>query len=615
MTDRWQPRVGGHRPHIETEASNRRFNIRRGQPVGVEFDPQRAMDVVGNDLAHTDELAQALTAWPTLKNHVDQLIKNYPEPIPGQHRIVLEHGAVILDLWWEDVADALPEFATRSVHCVDAWYLDGFSPARNQSMWTAQIYTAMAQASRSGATFATFTSAGDVRRGLLKAGFRVTKAPGFGRKREYLRGNFSGDTQAGEPKDTPWDIPHEQSVMPHCAIVLGAGLAGCTLAAALAQRGVKVTVLEENQLATGGSGNGQGILYTRLSAKHSALTDFSIQSFCYAHNFYRDLFDAERLQEKIDGELCGNFSQSQQEHEMSVLSQALCETPGLAQVLNADLASAKLGVTQHSGGYWYPKSGWLRPGSVCRALIEHPNITLLENVGQVTLQSIRGSWQAMTGSRCIAEGDSAIVATGTEANKATQLSWLPLQAIRGQTTDLPGHLIPAGLKAGFCHTGYIAPITDQRHCIGATFDLKDECQELRLEDHARNLEALASAIPSWRARLEAVDPGTLSGRVSYRCASPDYLPIVGPVPRYDSFLQTYAALRKNAKQHIPARGNYMPGLFVTTGHGSRGLTSTPLAAQVLASQICGELTPVSKELSQALSPARFIIRKLRRNQL
>ncbi|MEH6568184.1 MAG: bifunctional tRNA (5-methylaminomethyl-2-thiouridine)(34)-methyltransferase MnmD/FAD-dependent 5-carboxymethylaminomethyl-2-thiouridine(34) oxidoreductase MnmC [Halioglobus sp.] len=561
------------------------------------------------------ELSRALTAWPTLQNYADQLINNYPEPIPGQHRIVFADGAVILDLWWEDVAEALPEIAARSFPCVDAWYLDGFSPDRNQSMWTQELYDAMARASHSDATFATFTSAGDVRRGLLRAGFQVFKAPGFGKKREHLRGNTPVGLPVLQPTDTPWDIPGERSLAPQSALVVGAGLAGCTIAAALAQRGIKVTVLEEKEMAGGGSGNGQGILYTRLSARHSALTDFSIQSFCFAHNFYRNLFEDKRLQEKMDGELCGNFSQSQQNEEMSALAQVLGETPELAQVLDAERASAKLGVKQDLGGYWYPKSGWLRPASVCRELIDHPNITVLEHLGDVTLQPKDERWHAMVGPRFIALADCAIVATGTRANTATHLSWLPLQAIRGQTTDLPGNVIPAGLKAGFCHTGYIAPIRDNQHCIGATFDLRDDCQELRRKDHIRNLEALAIAIPTWRKRLEAVDVDTLSGRVSYRCATPDYLPIVGPVPNYDSFLQTYAALRKNAKQCVPARGNYLPGLFVTTGHGSRGLTSTPLAAQLLASQICGELTPVSKVLSQALSPGRFLIRKLRRNQL
>jgi tRNA 5-methylaminomethyl-2-thiouridine biosynthesis bifunctional protein len=562
-----------------------------------------------------NELSRALIAWPTLRNCADQLIDNYPEPIPGQHRIVLEEGAVTLDLWWEDVTDALPAIAANGMGCVDAWYLDGFDPAHNKSMWTQSLYDEMARASRGDATFASSTRAAVVRRGLRRAGFQASTALDTGGKRDCLRGHTTRKPPEFDSADTPWDIPSERALPPQSAVVLGAGLAGCTIAAALAQRGIKVTVLEEKALASGGSGNDQGILYTRLSARHSVLTDFSIQSFCYAHNFYRNLFNDKRLTEKLDGDLCGNFSQSQQDQEMSLLSQALLDTPELAQVLDAQMASAKLGVTQDSGGYWYPKSGWLRPISVCRALVDHPNITLLEHVGEVTLQSKNKRWNAMIGSRRVASGDTAIVATGTKASATAPLSWLPLQAIRGQTTNLPGNVIPAGLKAGFCHTGYIAPIRGNQHCIGATFNLKDNHQGLRDEDHLRNLETLATAIPAWRQPLEGIDVNTLSGRVSYRCATPDYLPIVGPVPQYESFLHTYAALRKNAKQRIAARADYIPGLFVTTGHGSRGLSSTPLAAEVLASQICGELAPLSKELSQALSPARFIIRKLRRNQL
>ena len=109
--------------------------------------------------------------------------------------------------------------------------------------------------------------------------------------------------------------------------------------------------------------------------------------------------------------------------------------------------------------------------------------------------------------------------------------------------------------------------------------------------------------------------GSLGGRVGFRCASPDYLPIVGRVPDYDLFLQTYATLRKNARQTIPEKGDYVPGLYVNTAHGSRGLSSTPLCAQLLASDICGEAPPLSSELIRALSPARFLVRDLARNRI
>jgi tRNA 5-methylaminomethyl-2-thiouridine biosynthesis bifunctional protein len=138
---------------------------------------------------------------------------------------------------------------------------------------------------------------------------------------------------------------------------------------------------------------------------------------------------------------------------------------------------------------------------------------------------------------------------------------------------------------------------------------------LRVSDNRDNLARLAAAVPAWREALAAFDPALLEGRVAYRCASPDYLPTVGPAPDHAAFLRDFGPLRKNAKQTIPDRGSYLPGLYVSAAHGSRGLTSTPLAAELLASIICAEPLPCSRTLSRALSPARFIIRDLSRNRI
>jgi tRNA 5-methylaminomethyl-2-thiouridine biosynthesis bifunctional protein len=560
------------------------------------------------------DLARAIENWPTLKDHSATLLANYPEPVPGQHRIVLEHGALILDLWWEDVSDALPELAGGEQPLADAWYLDGFAPARNTQMWNEGIYQTMSAASRPGATFATFTAAGDVRRGLTNAGFEVVKAPGFGLKRECLRGRINAKRAPSEVNKTPWHLIAKSRPTPKSALIIGAGLAGCTAAAALAERGIQVTVLEKNQLASAGSGNDQGILYTRLSSRHSALTDFALQSFCFSHNFYQNLFHEGTLIEGEDGALCGSFHQSDRHREMSDLSEALQCTPDLAQILEPAQASAILGIEQASSGYWFPKSGWIRPAAVCLGVINNPRIELRENCGEVQLLQTAQGWRARfaDSEREDIDADCAVIAAGVATNHFENLRWLPLQAIRGQTTNLPGNAELAELRAGFCHTGYISPARGHQHCIGATFDLNDEDPTVRTADHLRNLEALATAVPPWAEMLRAIDPQSLTGRVAYRCATPDYLPVIGAVPDYNAFVQTYGSLRKNAKQIIRQRGDYMPGLYMTAGHGSRGLTSTPLAAQILASQICGEALPLSQELCQALSPSRFIIRNLRR---
>jgi tRNA 5-methylaminomethyl-2-thiouridine biosynthesis bifunctional protein len=558
------------------------------------------------------DLQRALANWPALAGQAQQLLAHYPHPVPGQHRIQLDNGQLILDLWFEDVSDAIGDIAASGQRPVDAWYLDGFAPARNESMWDTQLFSAMAGASREGATFATFTVAGHVRRKLETAGFEVEKTPGFGNKRECIRGQAKNLAPELPRTDTPWETGHTTAGPPATALIVGAGLAGCTIAAALARRGIAVSVMEQQQVASAGSGNNQGILYTRLSARHSALSDFSLQSFMFAARYYRQLFASGHLVSGRDGGLCGSFHHSNRQNEMATLAAALLDTPGLASVLSAEQASAILGVTQHSDGYWFPESGWLKPAAVCRALLDQPGITLIENCGPIELTQQDNRWIASGGSRQLAEAPCAIVATGTSAADQAPLSWLPLQAIRGQTTELPDHPEFQKLQAGLCHSGYIAPARNSFHCIGATFDLDDPEPSVRSEDHRYNLKALGAAVPQWQPLLDALDPTSLSGRVGFRCATPDYLPIAGPVPDYQGFLETYGGLRKNAKRAVPAPGQYIEGLYVSTGHGSRGLTSTPLAAELVAATICNEALPLSTELHRALAPGRFIIRDLSR---
>jgi tRNA 5-methylaminomethyl-2-thiouridine biosynthesis bifunctional protein len=561
------------------------------------------------------DMARALFAWPALEPLARELLACYPGLLPGQHRLLLEQGRVTLDLWWEDVAAALPDLAGRASPWVDAWYLDGFAPARNESMWRPEVLRAVAQLSRPGASFATFTAAGQVRRDLADAGFTVTRVPGYGRKRECLRGQLARPPAIPDPALVPWDLDAAALAPPATAIVVGAGLAGCMTAAALARRGIEVTLLDQGKLAAAGSGNEQGILYTRLSRKHSALTDFALQSFRFAVGFYRALFRRDKLVAGLDGDLCGNFQLSQDSLEMAAMATVLATVPEFARVLDPDQARAVLGLPQTDGGYWFPDSGWLRPGSVCRALVSAPNIRLREDCGEISLHWNTGSWEARTGAQTHARAPCAVVATGTGPAPLELLDWLPLQSIRGQTTHLPTTRALGELRAGLCHKGYIAPARRGIHCIGASFHLRDQDPALRARDHVGNLAKLAAAVPAWKDTLEALDPATLAGRVGFRCASPDYLPLAGPVPDKPAFLRDFAFLRKNARRTTATTGPYMPGLYLNTAHGSRGLTSAPLAAELLASQICGEPPPLSRELCRALAPARFLIRDLSRNRI
>jgi tRNA 5-methylaminomethyl-2-thiouridine biosynthesis bifunctional protein len=564
------------------------------------------------------QLQRALAPWTSLADLSSQLQGSYPPPLPGMHRLEFEGGRVILDLLFEDAIPALEQLGEDEKLQVNAWFLDGFAPSRNPQMWRNELYEHMSMLSAPAATFATFTAAGQVRRGLDEAGFKVEKCPGFGHKREMCKGVFCGPAPQRALRCTPWHIAPSQNVTRESshrqAIVLGAGLAGCSVAHSLARRGWRVSVLERGELAGAASGNQQGVLYTRISHRHSQLSQFSLHSYGYALRKYRELMDDGLLLEGRDGAFCGalHLQDPAADHPLRETVRSL---PELARFIDAQQASRVSGLEHCPAGLYFPEAGWLHPPAVCRALLAHRNIKLIEHCGELELLAGGPGWTARDARQeTRGEGTIAVVACGTASSCINGLDWLPLQAIRGQVTHLPSPPALQNLQTVICHDGYIAPAHRDSHCLGASFSIDDHNARLRRADHAGNLAKLEKSL-SLDLDQNPARVAELGGRVAWRCASPDYLPLAGPVPDYAAFAQDYAALRKNARRVLSNRGSFRVGLYLSTGHGSRGLTSSPLTAELIASQICGEAAPMETSLVRALAPARFIVRDLVRNKV
>ena len=571
-----------------------------------------------------EDLSTALLAWLELAELASDLLAQYPPGLPGTHRLLLENGQICLDLMLAPLTEALDTLATLPDLQAGAWYLDGFAPSRNPEMWTAALYHTMAQVSAKDATFATYTAAGTVRRGLVDAGFEVTKEAGFGNKRDMLTGRLLQHAAATPLTKTPWQLPAHRFVraaqgnltsegQPGRIAIIGAGLAGASIAEALARRGFTVTVYEAGNVAAAGSGNSQGALYTRLSHQASSLSLFALHSYCFALRRYGVLLNDGRLS---DGELCGLLQIKAATVAEDPLRQTIASLPELVRELSAAEAAAITGLPECPGGIFFPGSGWMNPAAVCNALLAHPGIHLHTRTGALSLRKTTAGWALLDSSGdTVDQVTTVVVACGIASADFIDADWLALQAIRGQTTEIPSNGALAGLATVICHDGYLPPTRRGRHCIGATFDLQDSGTDLRPEDHQRNLRQLADALPALSAALP--DPQShpaLGGHASHRCASRDYLPMVGPVPATEAFCDDFAVLRRNARTRISRCGSYLPGLYLNTGHGARGLTSTPLAAELLAAQICGEAWPMPADLAQALAPARFLIRDLVRGK-
>ena len=167
-----------------------------------------------------DEAARALAAWPELADLTAPLLAAWPSARPGFHRVEFPDLGAMLDLHVGEAADGLAAWEGRA----DAWFLDGFAPAKNPQMWRQPLLDLVAARSAPGARIGTFTVAGAVRRGLVEAGFEVEKKPGFGRKKERLEAVLPGRARAETPALR--------------VAVIGAGIAGAALARAFQALGV-----------------------------------------------------------------------------------------------------------------------------------------------------------------------------------------------------------------------------------------------------------------------------------------------------------------------------------------------------------------------------------------
>lgn len=624
------------------------------------------------------DLNTSLTLWPELTVFSDQLIEQYPtQPASGIHRLFFDDGRVSLTLYFgeaqtgfseinpvpptqpihraahkTDIVDCGEELAGKHAYSpahptVDAWFLDGFSPAKNPDMWRDELFEEIAKLSENNTTLATFTAAGFVRRGLEQVGFNCSKTTGFGTKREMLRASFSlpdathpatlsdnesypnakstsGDgpaiTNKGKAppvRHTYWHLTPSStlSTIPATAMVIGGGISGCQTAFALANKGIKVALIEQHKhLATQASGNKQGIVYTKLSPHPDLLSQFNFAAQQYADRFYT----AYGFYDKC-GQACGVFHQASSDKQKELFQQFVAQHKHDERFycwLTAKQASLTTGVKQDVPGLFLPLSGWLNPVSLCEHLSRHENIVLFHSTRVEHLMHSGKQWIALDKhGRTLAQADAAVIASAGDAKALITSQRLPLKPIRGQVTHFPQDASLKPPKTAICGDGYIAPPIGDIYTTGATFTLNENSEFATIYEHRQNLSKLVKMIPEYKGFTEQLAVESLDGKVGFRCTTPDYFPIAGPVVDEEAMVEQFTHYRKNANARIAKAGTFLPHLYCNLGQGSRGLAYTPLTSELIASMISGEPLPVSKQLALHLHPARFLIRDLMRNKI
>ncbi|MBC3374718.1 bifunctional tRNA (5-methylaminomethyl-2-thiouridine)(34)-methyltransferase MnmD/FAD-dependent 5-carboxymethylaminomethyl-2-thiouridine(34) oxidoreductase MnmC [Pseudomonas sp. SWRI92] len=557
-----------------------------------------------------EDLRRALALWPELKRQADQLLGQYVAIHQGFQRMTLANGRVTLTLLVGDALEQLPQLDGP----IDAWFLDGFAPAKNPEMWTAELFAELARLAAPGATLSTFTSTGWVRRRLNAAGFKMKRTPGIGHKWEILRGVFLGwPEQVPAPAlAKPWYARPAPHAGERRALVIGGGLAGCASAASLAARGWQVTLLERHAgLAEEASGNPQGVLYLKLSAHGTALSQMILSGFGYTRRLL------EHLQRGVDWDSCGVLQLAFNDKEAERQAQLADAFPtDLLKILDRTEAQAQSGIGLACGGLFYPEGGWVHPPALCRWQAADSAIALLAHHEVLELRRVDDQWQAWDGQRCVASAPVVILASAAEIKRFAPAAELPLKRIRGQITRLPQTTRSQSLATVVCAEGYVAPPRMGEHTLGASFDFKNDDLIPTAAEHAGNLQMLEEISLDLMDRLDAsaLDPEHLEGRAAFRCTSPDYLPIVGPLADLGAFTETYCALAKDARQVPDHPCPWLDGLYVNSGHGSRGLVSAPLSGELIAAWLDNEPLPLPRSVAEACHPNRFALRALIRGK-
>jgi tRNA 5-methylaminomethyl-2-thiouridine biosynthesis bifunctional protein len=554
-----------------------------------------------------DTLKNALTMWPSLNTLSDELIAKYPTLCQGLHRIELDHGRIQLSLYFGEAAEGFTSLNAN----VDAWFLDGFAPSKNPAMWNDELFKQLNRLSHTGTTFSTFTAAGIVRRGLKSAGFDVKKVKGFGHKREMAIGALNEQPLSFSQRQNeaePW-FTNRTTITPDInkVLIVGAGLAGCHTARALANKGIQVDIWDCHQnIAEEASGNAQGMLYPKLASQDSSVNRFYLSSYLYACRLLNQL---EQKQGLI-------WQQTGLEQRATTPNEAIKFEKLIKQGLYPDSVMTAFGdETSDEKAIFWPLSGWASPKKWCQQLVQHKNIHFHPGHRLRALKQTDSTWEASASVNDISDVKTEsyshiVLCTANHKDITDPLLSLPTKAVRGQVSALT-LTNPLTLDRVLCQTGYVSPPIDNVLNFGSSYSFDDNNQNVTLSDHQGNLKKLTELIPDF----DWLSKGTeCAGRVAFRCTVLDHAPIIGPIPNKTSFIDTYKMLSKNAKWKTNEIAENLTGLYINIGHGSRGLISTPLAGEYLASLILQETSVYERQVERCIHPARFMVRELKKAQ-
>ncbi|NHB58792.1 FAD-dependent 5-carboxymethylaminomethyl-2-thiouridine(34) oxidoreductase MnmC [Acinetobacter sp. 194] len=514
------------------------------------------------------DLVRALNAWPELKPLADQLIEKYPLPIAGCHRLSFPEERFSIDLWLGDAHDVFPEMV--KTHTVNAWFLDGFAPSCNPDMWEAHVLNHIIRLSDYGTTFASFSVAGVLKRGLKQHGVSISRPRGFGHKREMLKGIWQAP-EVSKALNPSLDVEHSAEkknaqiaklTQARQIAIIGAGIAGLSCAWAFAQRGHQVRIYDQSAPLAGASGNPLALLNPKLCPIEQASEHLMTLAWQHALRHYQK-FEAFRAIEV-------NQLALKNADELLQLAEQYPEG-----ILAARSASQSRVETQFES-LTLTQAGAVSPHQLKDQILQHPLITFQHAQISNVLQ-YGDRVKLFQDKNEIDQADHVIVCTAINSGQFFS-DYPKLKPIRGQVSWLNNHNNALKPDQAYSYGGYCMQLDDDHLILGASFYPNRDDDDVLAEDHVHNYDLIHSVFPNYAQKLAPVDEW--HGRASVRAQSLDYFPLLG-------------------------RFNQQDQIYTLAGLGSKGFLFAPLCSEILVAEILGEACPVPSSLFKKLSVTRF----------
>lgn len=506
-------------------------------------------------------LEQSAAEVPDL---VSKLLAQWPELLPGIHRLSFEEGNLSLTLVFGDITQKAKLVNAK----VDAFYLDGFAPRVNPDMWSKRLFGQLVRLSAQGATLASWCSAGQVRRDLQDAGFVITKAPGFAHKREMIKGALRAH------------LGRALTQTPKHVVVVGAGIAGASTAAALARRGIRVTVFDPvlaKGLGASHLGHHALAMTPIISCDDAPRARLSRAGLLLTQRYWQPLAPQAYHEQ-------GTYTVATSPEDELTMRKAI-DSLGFpsswVRYVNAKSLSEALSLTLPYGGLFYPKAVLVEPEALIEALLTHPLICLrttrvksLKQHEQKWLLQLEGEADHSLANEL---AEAVILCTSYLAPTLARQALPSLEASRFLAMqNLPGQVSfyeeadfkqsPSVILAG---DGYLLPALNGIRVGGSTYGEAGNEAYVSQVGH----EQIQEILDRWRPQLKNQHFNAIGGWAGQRAVVSDRLPVFS---------------------HL------INGLWLNCAYGSNGFSWSALCAEELAAQLCNEPSLLERDLSLAV---------------